>query len=367
MFIKGKGKGPLTDQVKTVSSQKSASSAVAITAEILAQVNVYALQPLTAEQIFVGKQLLAHNGIDRDNERFPVAVLNDFAQTIPGKSALYSHEKRAFLPLGLYFAAKVEDMSVEQFKALTGDDPNLPTGETVVKTMWAWYYVVKTPDVEHVLQNILGGTYRYWSIGFRAADLAPVKSDINGPTLYWEYAAPAEATEGSLVWLGAQQGATSQKSAGKSPEDTDSKEEIENMKTLIVLLGAMLGKSFGDNTTEDQLATAVKTALGEKDAQILALETQVTGLKSDAELGKKYLDSQAAEYTRLKALLGECESTDEAKTKSVNFAKSMGVDFLLTELKNLTTRVNEKFPEGGQLAGQQDHEKSADKNPLVVE
>ena len=91
MVIRGKGKGPLTDQRKTVSSQKSASSAVEITTEVLAQVNAYALQPVTAEQIFIGKQLLAHNGVDRDNERFPEAVLNDFATNLPGKSTLYSH------------------------------------------------------------------------------------------------------------------------------------------------------------------------------------------------------------------------------------------------------------------------------------
>ena len=88
MLIRGKGNGPLTDQKKTVSSQKSVSSAVDISSDILAKVNGYALQAVTADQVFVGKQLLAHSGIDRDNERFPESVLNDFAASLPGKSAL---------------------------------------------------------------------------------------------------------------------------------------------------------------------------------------------------------------------------------------------------------------------------------------
>ncbi len=364
-FIRGESKGPVNAGHKQIACQKSVVSAVAVTDTMLGMINGYALDQLKAEEIFVGKQLLAHNGIDRDRERFPEQILDDFANTLPGKSALYAHDRGKFLPLGLYFDAKTEEMTVEQFKALTGSDPRLPEGTTSVKALWAWYYVVKTPDVESVLKNINGGTYRHWSIGFNAASIVSIKNDPNGSVLYWEYVAPAEALEGSLVWLGAQQGATSQKSADLKSEESDSTKEIGIMKTLLLLLGTVLGKAFGDNTTEEQAVEAVKSALGAKDARITELETEVTGLKANAKIGEKYLEDQAAEYTRLKVLLGECEETEEAKTGKTGFAKSMGITFLCDEVKQLTARVDEKFPAGHQLSGTQSHEKGADVNPLI--
>jgi len=364
-LFRGKGKGPVNEARKQFSCQKSVTSAVEVTAEILAKINAYALEPLKAEEIFVGKQLLAHNGIDRDNERFPEQILDDFAASLPGKNTLYFHDRGKFLPLGLYFDAKTEEMSAEQFKGLTGNDPRLPDGITSVKALWTWYYVVKTDDIESVLKNISGGTYRHWSIGFNAASLVSVKTEINGPPLYWEYVAPAEALEGSLVWLGAQQGATSQKSAGIKSEEDDSKKETGIMKTLLLLLGTVLGKSFGDNTTEEQAVEAVKTALGAKDARITELETEVTGLKANAEVGKKYLDDQAAEYARLKILLGECEETEDGKSEKTKFAKSMGITFLCDEVKHLTARAEKQFPAGHQLPGAQSREKGTEVNPLI--
>lgn len=366
-FFRGKSKGPVSEARKQFSSQKSVTSAVSITDELLAKINGYTLAPLLAEDIFIGKQLLAHNGIDRDIERFTEQIVDDFSASLPGKNTLYFHDRGKFLPLGLYFDAKAEEMSVEQFKQLTGDDPNLPEGITTVKVLWAWYYIVKTDDIDSVLKNIIGGVYRHWSIGFNAAGMVPVKKDPNGPVLYWEYVAPAAALEGSLVWLGAQQGATSQKSAGKQPEDNDSNKETGIMKTLLLLLGAILSKSFGENTTEEQLADAVKSALGAKDSKITELQEQVDGLKANALIGEKYLTDQAAEYARLKTLLGECEETEAAKTSKVNFAKSMGITFLCEEVKQLQDRVEKQFPSGSQLPGSSSHGQATTTNPLIVQ
>lgn len=367
-MFRSKAGQPVRDAKKQLSVVKAVTSAVAVTDELLAKVNTYALEPLTADDIFIGKQLLAHNGIDRDNERFPEAVLDDFAATLPGKSTLYFHNRNSTLPLGLYFDTKTEAMTAEQFKALTGADIKMPTPETPIKTLWAWWYAIKTDDIESVLKNIKGGTYRHWSISFNAASIVSIKDEPNGPTKYWEYVGPAEALEGSLVWLGAQQGATSQKSAGNDPDHQTDTKEI-TMKNLLLKLGVILGKSFADDTTEDQAAAAVKTVLADKDTKITELTSQVDGLKADAELGKKYLDNQASEYTRLKAVLGECQEDEDSKKKMTGFAKAMGVDFLQGEIKHLEARVAEKYP-GGQLAGNNGENRSADSktddNPLVV-
>lgn len=366
--FRGKAGNPINGAVKQFSASKAVTSAVTVTADLLAMVNAYALEPLVAEDIFIGKQLLAHNGVDRDGERFPETILDNFVETLPGKSALYAHDRGSFLPLGLYFDTKTETMSVAEFKALTGNDPRLPDGVDQVKALWAWYYVVITDDVKSVLQNIKGGTYRHWSIGFNAASIVSIKDDPNGPVKYWEYVGPAEALEGSLVWLGAQQGATSQKSASKHLDENNNSdtEENESMKTLALKLGIVLKKSFGDNTTEDQLVEAVKTALATQVTTIDTLTAEAKTLKANAELGQKYLDGQVEEYVRLKALLKECDETEEGKKQLSGFAKGMGVEFLEQEVKNLTQRVGDTFPEGGQLDGAKGHNGGGEKNPLVV-
>ncbi len=367
MLIRGKENTPIKEAKKHLSIGKAVTSAVKVTEELLAKINSYALEPLTAADVFIGKQLLAHNGIDRDMERFPEKVLDDFEKTLPGKSTLYFHARRDYLPLGLYFDAKTEEMSADQFKQLTDCDPKLPEGISSVKVLWAWYYVILTDDIDSTLKNIKGGTYRHWSISFNAASIVSIKDDPNGPVKYWEYVGPAEALEGSLVWLGAQQGATSQKSAGLKPEDHNSDKEMEIMKNLLLKLGVILGKSFADDTTEEQAATAVKAAFDAKDNEISNLQKQVSDMEESAKLGKKFIENTATEYARLKALLGECDESEEAKTKMVGFAKSMGIDFLELEVKSLTTRVAKKFPDGGQLSGSEGKKTQTDKNPLVVE
>ncbi len=147
MVIRGKENTPVKEAQKQFSASKSVTSAVKVTDDILAKINSYALEDLTADDVFVGKQLLAHNGVDRDRERFPESMLDNFAETLPGKSVLYFHFNN-YLPLGLYFDTETGSMSVEEFKQLTGEDPRLPDNVDQVKVMWAWYYVIKTDDME---------------------------------------------------------------------------------------------------------------------------------------------------------------------------------------------------------------------------
>ncbi|GAB4567000.1 MAG: hypothetical protein Tsb0017_27480 [Geothermobacteraceae bacterium] len=365
-MIRCTGKGPL-DSHKEFAGLKGAASAIPVTDELLTRINGFALEPLAAEDVFIGKQILAHNGIDRDLERFTEDLLEQFAATLPGKSVLYFHDRRGTLPLGLYFDAQTETLSVEKFKALTGADPRLPDGIDQVKVLWAWYYVVKTDEVDFVLKNIVGGTYRHWSIGFTASDLVAVKAEANGPTLCWEYVGPGEALEGSLVWLGAQQGASSQKSAGKP---TAQPEGDEPMKNLLQLLGVTLGKSFGDDTTEEALAKAVKDALTARDNEIDSLKGQVDELAPMAEIGKKHRDHLASEFARMKAALGECDSTDEASEKMKSFAAGLDIAFLENEVKHLSRRMEEKFPDGQLDGGDPNSNRgggSGEKNPLVPE
>lgn len=171
-------------------------------------INRYARRPLTAAEVHVGECDLCNDRVDRAFERFTVEVLQDFADSLPGKSLLAAHD-RGSLPLGLWF------------------DATLRRDAGGVTHLRPAYYIVKTRDNEHHRAQIDGGVYRYASIGFRAQDLV---CDICGKSWFgWEcqhfpgrtYAAgegravatahyarseaqPAEAVEGSIVYLGCQ-------------------------------------------------------------------------------------------------------------------------------------------------------------------
>lgn len=175
-------------------------------ADQLEKINRFALMPLSPGEIFTARFLLAHNAIDRDNERFPEVLLDDFAKTLPGKSLLDGHNRQK-LPLGLFFDAVTEVMKPEQFKALTNEAANLPDNIQTVKTLWGWVYMVRSEVMAEVIRNITAGIYRHVSIGFRASDIKSVKGQFDN-ILFWEYVSPGEALEGSIVWLGAQPGAT---------------------------------------------------------------------------------------------------------------------------------------------------------------
>lgn len=341
----------------------------ALTAEQLAKINRYALTPLKADDVYARKYLIAHNMVDRDRERFSEAILDDFVATLPGKSFLFGHDRGQFFPLGLLFDAAAEEMSAKQFTDLTGEPARLPPGKESVKVVWAWFYIPRTETAADMIKNIEAGVYRHGSIGFGAADLEHVKGEY-GETLFWEYKAPGEAREASLVWLGAQQGATTQKAAGDPPDETHYDKGENLMKTLKILLGKLLGKTFDDAVTEEQMAAAVEVAMAEKDATIKTLGEKSKALEAEAakheetkalaEVGKKYRKTLTDEYVRMKTALSECDTTPEAGKKLAGFAGQLPLDFIEGEVAALGKRMAEKFPSQHQLKGDMRRDKSAD-------
>lgn len=347
-----------------------------LTAEQLAKINRFALSPLKAEDVYARKYLIAHNLVDRDRERFSEAILDDFVTTLPGKSYLFGHDRGQFFPLGLLFDAAAEEMSAKQFTEITGEPARLPSGKEAVKVVWAWFYIPRTATSADMIKNIEAGVYRHGSIGFGAADLEHVKGEY-GETLFWEYKSPGEAREASLVWLGAQQGATTQKAAGESAEEPHHHKGENLMKTLKILLGKLLGKTFDDTATEEQLASAVEVVIQEKDAKlkeqgekITAQDTKIKTLETEAakheeikalaEVGKKYRQGLTAEYVRMKTCLGECDTTPEAGAKLTGFADKLPLDFIEAEAASLEKRMRVKFPSEYQLKGDMRRDKSAD-------
>jgi hypothetical protein len=367
-----------------------AVAGVDVTPEILATINTFALTPLTAEKVYVRKFLLAHNCVDRDRERFPENLLDDFAATLPGKGFLVGHQRSA-PGKGLFFQASTEDMTPEEFKALTGEDPTLGEGITTVKVVWAWMYMLNNQYNEETIFNIDAGIYRHVSIGFRASDLISIKGQFD-QTLYWEYVAPGEALEGSLVWLGAQPGATAQKRAGESEsgeseEDHDIDEKKQGgtfMKGLFKLLSKLFpGKSFTEEGIADEIKeafeemkqkaaqalTEVKEALKAKTTELETAQAKVKELQPLADDGKAFRDGLIAEYVANKAKLGEVAETPEAQEALKQVAAGYPIDFLKSEAKHLQSRVEEKFPAKTEMTSDDPDNRSGggEKNALIPE
>ncbi|MGV3724750.1 MAG: hypothetical protein ACO1SX_27955 [Actinomycetota bacterium] len=191
--------------------------------------SAYAQAPVTGEDIHVRQARVAHNQHDRTLERFPKAMLERFAETLPGKSLLPGHDTSA-MPLGRWFRAdtrtRTEDFPVvAQGKAKAAEIvPGFVAQKTRVTWLEAAFYWVKDPGTELFRKNIDTGVYQDVSIGFSYDD---VDCDVCKKS-YWRSPCPHyagqklddgtvvtltysgdpklyEARETSIVYLGAQQ------------------------------------------------------------------------------------------------------------------------------------------------------------------
>jgi hypothetical protein len=319
---------------KTLGLKMAMGQGAECTPEMLEKINRFTLTPLKAEDVYVRKLLLAHNCIDRDNERFPETMLDQFATTIVGKSLLVAHNRKE-TGSGLFFDAFTEEITPEQFKSLTGESLRMPDGMERCKCLWAWFYTLKTPGSEEWLKWIDGGIIRHCSIGFAAADLVAIRKEPNGPALYWEYVPPGEALEGSLVWLGAQPGATIQKALQPEIKKT---EEEKSMKEFLARLGRALGLSKA--LEEDTAVEAVKSALDAKDAEIAALKR----LEPLAEEGKAYRKGLVDDTIKMGTLIEEVPSDAETQKKEAEFLATLPIDRLKMLRDKYEARARGKFP-----------------------
>ena len=285
-----------------------ALSGTEVTLEMLAKINGYVLKTggLKTEEVYVRKLFLANNGIDRDQERFPETLLDDFARTLPGKSVLLNHDKRGDI-VGLYFDASTEEMSPDKYFELTGEKIILPEGISTAKVLQAWFYTLDEPFNQKFIKKVDAGILRHVSIGFGAADLVNIKNE-GGQTLFWEYTGPGEGREGSFVWLGAQRGATAQKQPNEKNEAStngDKKQGANDMDITVLLAGLKTIIACTKELTEGNVLETIKAAFGKKDAEIIDLKSQVEVLTPKAADGDAYRKSLVDDVLHLGGLIGE--------------------------------------------------------------
>ncbi|MBI5189944.1 MAG: hypothetical protein HZA22_04665 [Nitrospirae bacterium] len=347
---------------------KIVGAGIDVTPEILAKINRYALTPLTSEQVYVRKAIVAHSAVDRDNERFPEDLLDDYARTIPGKGYFNnpgghpgSFGGQRGPGQGLWFDASTEEMTPPMFEEKTGERPKLAPGKTMIKVLWSWMYALKIADNEGMIANIEGGIHRHLSIGFGASDLVPVKDpgDQNR-TLFYEYVGPGEAREASSVYLGAQHGAGFQKAAypgcshkhdeddnpNGGDEDMDYKELYETTKKeLDDARKKAADQSVQLHKAETDLA-ALKEAVGGN-----GTVEDVKAIKLMAGDGKAYRDSLVEKNVHAARLLGRIDDTPESTSSRKEFVGGWPIKHLEDETGVMLKELADKGLDKQQLPG----------------
>lgn len=314
----------------------------------MAKINKFALVTLKEDQVYVRKYLMAHNGIDRDNERFHEDMLEDFAKTLPGKGFFVEGHPSSWSGKGgpgegRYYDAYTEEMSAEQFTVLTGEEIKLPDGIKKAKVLWGEAYLLKLESNSDTLAKIDGGIYSYVSIGFKA----PIfdVTDERGNRNYAEYRPKGEAMEGSLVWLGAQPGASVMKNVNTNanvethdraslPMDHGTILEGREMKEFLKKLSEKIGKAFSEERAVDEIASLIT----EKDTRIKELEPHAV----DGKAYRKHLIDDVLKYG---ALIDEVHSDAEAQKKEAEFLNGWPIDRVKATRDKYETRARVKFPD----------------------
>ncbi|NMW23481.1 hypothetical protein HFP05_03420 [Rhodanobacter denitrificans] len=297
----------------------------------LAVINGFTLRPFTADELQLREYVLAHNCIDRDDEVFDEALLDNFATTLPGKGVYINHptswRSDGGPAEGKVYATRTESMTLDAARELL-HEPNLqlPPDRTQVKVLFASAYFAKTPDNGALLIKQDAGIAGDVSVGFNAAARVPIKDAEGRQLTASRWMAPGEALEMSLVWLGAQQGARATKSAkpNPEPEQTMTPEEIQALQTKAVT---------GDKSTT-QLAS-LKTALGD-DAALLDNPVALKAHITDAKAFKAALVEDIVGMERQLKVIGD---EPEMVTAAKEFHGGNSIERLQAMQKGLSARL----------------------------
>lgn len=303
--------------------------------EDMALINRLALTPLAPEEVYVRSVFLCNGEVDRDYEQFSRPVLEEFARSIVGKALLIGHRHDS-APEGLFYKAEVIDLPSSEFGIRNSPmaDRNVCPTKSPVPAVKAYFYMVTTQENEHLRRQIDGGVLRYVSIGFRCETLTcdlchrsiydpncphiPGR-DYEGRTCTSTWEGPAEAVEGSIVFLGSQYGAEIVKRRG-SPQ--------------AARCGELRGASCEHGC--DVLDAQVKTLR----ALLREREDEVARLRPLAKDGERLRGDLIAEIHRLANIMGE-EPIAGMLDLSLCHAE---LDDLQEVLRTYRARVEAKFP-----------------------
>jgi hypothetical protein len=257
----------------------------------------YAMASTQPDDLAVWQHRLANDQVDRDHERFPLAYLQRFAETLPGKSLMIGHDYTQS-PAGRYFDASV-----------------VPDAETGGHVLMARFYTRADAPIS---ADIAAGIAREASIGFIPATdeqgrtamtcdlcgqppyalndkgdyLCPhlIGREYEGRTCSYAYAgdtSKVEAVEGSEVWLGAQYGTRTVDTHAAAP-----------FATKAAHLTAIAAQETASGKEDSVDLEQAKAKIAELEAKLPSSEA----LTKDADVGRAFFK---AEIERLYKSMGD--------------------------------------------------------------
>jgi hypothetical protein len=321
----------------------------------MALINKFALKTLKKEEVSVYTIKVANNKIDRDMERFSDEVIDSFAKTIVGKSWLYMHNKREYMPFGKIF---------EAWTVVEGG----------VKWLVVKGYVLNSDN--ELVDKIDSGIWKFVSIGFTAPGFMAIQ-DGAGKITHFEYrnvtGKEAEGLEVSLVWLGAQfeaeitkdadnavavvkearqllsaeqlekcstlddvKSAIKQEKARKELGNQSSKTKgVRSMKHLMKILGTDKVIEVGDGASDEQLLSAIQSVVDKTVDEVMApIKAENEQLKAAAAKNKSAIDAHRESLVNATATLmnNVVKFADDAERKvEVDRLKALDLDVLQKE------------------------------------
>lgn len=304
------------------------------TANELALINGYALRELSADEVYVRRMYLAHNAIDRDSDSFSKGLLDDFARTLPGKGVFVKHpggwDGDSGPGEGVFIAAEVVKMSIDEAKALLGEELEFLPGDEQALLLKATYFIPRIEgDAENkrLITKIDTGVIRFVSIGFTADHRQPFEAP-GGKFLANVLHGPGEALEGSFVWLGAQPGARNAKALGNDQEEEDmSAEQIKALEAQVKTLkddNAAAVQLAEENATKAKAFDGIKAVAGD-------LADDAKGMKAAIEAGNEYRKSLVDTIIAGKRHMKMLGDTPEEVATAEDFYKAMPLPMLKKE------------------------------------
>lgn len=124
-----------------------------ITDEVLEKINRYAVEPLSAKDVYCFSVTLCDNDIDRDGERFSVDALGELAKLFLGKTGIFDHD-----PKGEKQTARIFDTCVKQ------DGEKLTKDGQAYVSLCAKAYMVRTAGNADLIKEISGGIKKEVSV-----------------------------------------------------------------------------------------------------------------------------------------------------------------------------------------------------------
>ncbi len=125
-----------------------------VTSDELSAINKYALEPLTAEEVFTFKAVLCDNELDRDHEQFTQKALRDMQKLFLGRTVIKNHSWSADDQVARIYATE-----------LVQSEKSLASGELYTQLV-AHCYMVKTASNADLIAEIKGGIKKEGSVGF---------------------------------------------------------------------------------------------------------------------------------------------------------------------------------------------------------